>query len=77
MRDRENEAKERKAGGREKRKPEGSQTGNLDSDRQGAWAIEEDQRQIKINRGTPWTKAIVLIARKRTLDTSIDFFKDT
>ena len=30
-----------------------------------------------MDRGTPWTKANVLMARKRTLDTSIDFLRDT
>ena len=33
---------------------------------------------MKMDRGTPWKKANVLMARKRTLDSSIiDFLRDT
>lgn len=37
----------------------------------------EDQGQMKMDRGTPWTKANVLMTRKRTLNTSIAFLRDT
>lgn len=32
---------------------------------------------MKMDRGTLWKKANVLMARKRTLDSSIDFVRDT